>query len=435
MNVEEVFGVSGKRVESHVERKQVDGKFTDALRTDKQIIVYGSSKQGKTALVKKYIKYEENILISLSPKTTLKDIYQSILRKSGVVLKTSFTEGTGDTTKVKAKASIQGAVAMVLKGQVEVGIEKDKNHKLDEQYDEIEFNLELPDDVADLIHRVGHKKVVILENFHYLPEELQRTFAYDLRTFQDLKVRFVILGVWKEANRLAQFNDELQDRIYEIPVEPWEETDFKAIAIKGEKALNITFSTVILMNCIENAFGSVGVFQELLKNTCIKSGILKKQIDNFYLEDTSFYDQAIEAKTEEYSGRHLRNLESMACGNGVSISADRSMPYFLQYYIVMYILDLGFHGINGGISKEALLHGLKQFHHRKESLNGALLTRALKGLAELQSNKGIQPPVIAYDSNSRQLKIVDSTFYFFLKNANLENIKDEIISPMEGLDL
>ena len=52
MNVEDVFGVSGKQVESYVEREHVDDKFIDALRTDKQIVVYGASKQGKTALVK-----------------------------------------------------------------------------------------------------------------------------------------------------------------------------------------------------------------------------------------------------------------------------------------------------------------------------------------------------------------------------------------------
>lgn len=433
MNVEDVFGVSGKLVASYVERPHVDDKFKDALRTDKQIIVYGASKQGKTALVKKYISYDENILISLSPKTTLKDIYQSILRKSGVVLKTSYTEGTGDTTKIKSKASIQGAVAMVLKGKVELGIEKDKNEKLDEKYDEIEFNLELPDDVADLIHRVGNKKVIILENFHYLPEELQRTFAYDLRTFQDLKVRFIILGVWKEANRLAQYNGELQDRIYEIPVEPWLEDDFRAIAQKGEALLNISFATAILENCIANAFSSVGVFQELLKNTCLESGVTNKQNPLVFIEKMDAYQRAITAKTEEYSGRHLRNLESIASGNGALIDKDKPLPYFLQYYIVMHILDLGYHGLNGGISKAALLHGIKRVHHRKDDLKGSQLTAVLKGLTELQANKGISPPVIAYDSNSRQLKVVDSTFYFFLKNADLEEIKDDIICPMDGL--
>lgn len=434
MNVEDVFGVSGKQVASYVERVHVDDKFKDALRTDKQIIVYGSSKQGKTALVKKYIPYEDNILISLSPKTTLKDIYQSILRKSGVVLKTSYTEGTGDTTKVKSKASIQGAVAMVMKGKVEVGLEKDRTAKTDEQFDEIEFNLELPDDVADLIHRVGHKKVVILENFHYLPEELQRTFAYDLRTFQDLKIRFIILGVWKEANRLAQYNGELQDRVYEIPVEPWLEDDFREIARKGEELLNIKFATVILEQCIENAFSSVGVFQELLKNTCFESGVVNKQSSSTFLENLDAFERAITSKTEEYSGRHLRNLESIACGNGVQISKDKPLPYFLQYYIVMHILEIGYRGLNGGITKEALLHGIKQVHHRKDELKGAQLTAVLKGLTELQANKGISPPVIAYDSNSRQLKVVDSTFYFFLKNAQLEDIKDEIICPMDGLE-
>ena len=185
--VEDVFGVSGKQVESYVERDDVDDKFKDALRTDKQIIIFGASKQGKTALVKKYINYDDNILISLSPKTTLKDIYKSILRKSGVTLKTSYTEGTGDSTKVNARASIQGAVALVLKGKVGVGIEKDRHDKIEDKYEEIEFNLELPDDVSDLIHRIGSKKVVILENFHYLPEAAEDIYDNFFVTFQENK--------------------------------------------------------------------------------------------------------------------------------------------------------------------------------------------------------------------------------------------------------
>src|SRR5690606_33568938 len=380
MHVEEVFGVSGKQVASYVERPKVDDKFKDALRTDKQIVVYGSSKQGKTALVKKYINYEDNIVISLSPKSTLKDIYQSMLRKSGVVLKTSYTEGTGEQTKIRAKASIQGAVALVLKGKVEAGIDKSNDRKIEDKYDEIEFNLELPDDVADLMHQAGDKKVVILENFHYLPEELQRTFAYDLRTFQDLKVRFVILGVWKEANRLSQYNGELQDRIYEIPVEPWESGDFERIARKGEQLLNISFATVILQSCIENAFSSVGVFQELLKTTCQESGVEVKQSQSKFIDDLESLNRAIDQKTEEYSGRHLRNLEALASGNGSVIQKDKPLPYFLHYYIVQHILDIGYNGFNGGITKESVLHAIKQVHHRKGELKGSQLTAVLKGL-------------------------------------------------------
>ena len=431
-NLEDVFGVSGKPVASYVERSHVDDKFKDALRTDKQIIVYGASKQGKTALVKKYIDYDSNIVISLSPRTALKDIYQSILRKSGVSLKTSYTEGSGDATKIKGKASIQGAVALIIKGKVDLGIESNRNSKIEDKYEEIEFNLELPDDVADLIKRVGNKKIVILENFHYLTEDLQRAFSYDIRTFQDLKIRFIILGIWKEANRLAQYNGELQDRITEVPVEPWEDGDFRAIAKKGESFLNISFDERIISQCIGNSFGSVGVFQELLKATCQESGIARATSENRRINNDNALAMAIMRKTEEYSGRHLRNLEAIASGHGSVIQKDAPLPYFLQYYIVMHILEIGYEGLNGGITKEALMHAIKQVHHRKDDLKGAQLTAVLKGLTEVQSGKGISPPVIAYDSNSRQLKVVDSTFHFFLKNANLKEIKDEIVCPMDA---
>lgn len=185
--VEEVFGVSSEDVFSYVERAHVDDKFTSALETGHQIIVYGASKQGKTALVKKHLNYDDNIVISLSPKTTIRNIYQSILRKSGVTLKTSYTEGTGDSSKVKGKAFIEGAIALVLKGRAEVAAEQETNHKLEDKYEEIEFNLDLPDDVASLMVKLGSKKTIILENFHYLPESIQRDFAFDLRTFHDLR--------------------------------------------------------------------------------------------------------------------------------------------------------------------------------------------------------------------------------------------------------
>lgn len=78
-------------------------------------------------------------MISLSPKTTLKDIYQSILRKSNVLLKTSYTEGSGDKTKFGGKASIQSAVAMIAKASAEATAEREQSSNFIEQYDEIEF--------------------------------------------------------------------------------------------------------------------------------------------------------------------------------------------------------------------------------------------------------------------------------------------------------
>lgn len=84
----------------------------------------------------------------------------------------------------------------------------------------------------------------MLENFHYLSSEVQERLAYDLRVFQDLGVIFVVLGIWREANRLVQFNGDLLDRATEVPVEPWLDDDFSKVIDKGSKLLNVDFSNV-----------------------------------------------------------------------------------------------------------------------------------------------------------------------------------------------
>lgn len=65
----EVFGVSADPVLSYIVRDNIDGLFTSVLKEDKHIVVYGASKQGKTALVSRYLPYDENIVVRLSPNT------------------------------------------------------------------------------------------------------------------------------------------------------------------------------------------------------------------------------------------------------------------------------------------------------------------------------------------------------------------------------
>ena len=79
---------------------------------------------------------------------------------------------------------------------------------------------------------------------------------------QELGVRFVVLGVWREKNRMAQFNGDLLDRVVEVPVEPWIEVDFKRVAAKGGEVLAVEFSDEVLTAAIRASFSSIGVFQE-----------------------------------------------------------------------------------------------------------------------------------------------------------------------------
>lgn len=59
------------------------------------------------------------------------------------------------------------------------------------------------------------------------------------------------------------------------------------------------------------------------------------------------------------------------------------------------------------------------------------MSNLLHNLAALQVAKDITPPIIDYDRTLKSLQAVDSTFYFFLKNADLKTILEEIVNPVE----
>lgn len=429
--LEDVFGVTSKPVMSYVERAEVDNHFREALNSHKQIIVYGSSKQGKTALVSKHLPYQDNILVSLTPKTQLIDLYQTILSKAGVRIAMSTTEKASSEASISIGARFKAMIPMLGSGEAETSGTKKDGSGSDVRYDEIPVNIELPQSVADLLARMGCNKWVILENFHYLTDEVQQQFAFDLRAFQELGVKFVILGVWREKNRMAQFNGDLLDRTIEVPVEPWTASDFRRVVDQGSAALRVSFSEQLIADTIEASFSSIGVFQELLKHICIKAGILETCRDSFRVASLDYLQAAINVKTGDYASRHQRALEAIAAGHNSGGQKGDLPPLYLPYYLVRTVLEHGFDGIANGAKKSAIWDWIRAIHHRGEDVRSNDMTNLLGGIANLQSVKAISPPIFAYDAQQRTLQVVDSTFYFFIRNADVMDVLESLQNPLE----
>ena len=292
--------------------------------------------------------------------------------------------------------------------------------------------MELPQHVAELLTKVGSKKWVILENFHYLNDDIQKQFAFDLRAFQELGVRFVVLGVWREKNRMAQFNGDLLDRVVEVPVEPWTEADFRRVAAKGAEVLAISFSDEILTAAIQASFSSIGVFQELLKGICLEAGVSETQDPSTHIADLEKLKQTTRVKARDYSARHQRALEAIAAGHTTGGAKGDLPPLFLPYYLVRVVLEGGFDGIANGMHRSDIHDRIRAIHHRGEDVRASDMSNLLAGLANLQSVKSISPPIIDYDSQNRLLQVVDSTFYFFIKNSDTKEILESLQNPLHA---
>jgi hypothetical protein len=424
----EVFGVSKHRVLSYLERDAVDGLFRKAMTSDCHVIVYGSSKQGKTSLVDKHLPYNSNVVVSCTPKFESIDIYKSILKTQDIRLEGGSEKATGSSAKISVGTKFKAMLPFVGSGEASLGGETSgtSSHKLTDE--PIEANLALPQDVADLLKRAGFKKFIILENFHYLSFEVQRTLAFDLRSFQELGIRFVILGVWREKNRLTQFNGDLQDRIIEVPVEPWSETEFREVIRLGSRKLNIILDDAMTKSLIDSAFDSIGVVQELAKEVCQAAGVEETQDQCMEIRDPECLQTAIAKKTEDYSARHLRALESIAEGRKSKKATGEFVPLYLPYYTVKAWLDFPFDQVVKGIRREQLEERIKRYHHRANDVRPSDMSNLLHNFAELQSEKDIVPPIFDYDQNTRTMRVIDSTFYFFLRNVN----KNDVLKNMEN---
>lgn len=240
VRVDKVFGVSKDMILSYLEREKVDGRFKTAIESDKHIVIYGSSKQGKSALLLKHLRVDDAISVGCTPKTDTESIYSSVLRQIGIQIETSSIEKTGTTGSIAAKTSFKAKIPFFGEGQVGLDAQVGGTTGKDIIYKYVEFNLELAQDISEILETAGFNKFIILDNFHYLNEEVQNNLAFDLRLFQEKGFRFIILGVWREKNRLNQFNGDLVDRIIDIPVEPWTEGEFRDVIAKGCQKLHIS---------------------------------------------------------------------------------------------------------------------------------------------------------------------------------------------------
>ena len=140
--------------------------------------------------------------------------------------------------------------------------------------------------------------------------------------------------------------------------------------------------------------------------------------------------RTVTTKANDYAARHQRALEAIAAGHTSGGAKGDLPPLFLPYYLVRIILEAGFDGIANGMRRTDIHDRIRAIHHRGDDVRPSDMTNLLGGLANLQSVKGISPPIIDYDSQNWLLQVVDSTFYFFIKNADNKEILESIQSPL-----
>lgn len=415
--LDEVYGVARDLPENYVIRESVDGKFVESLSRDQHIVVYGSSKQGKTCLRKYNLIDTDYINVICSNRWDLRQLHTSILKAAGYTVEGTKTESISGQYKVSAKLT-GGVKALFASGQAEVGGET--GQATDTTTTETPLELDASD-VNDIIAALDYAKApkfLVLEDFHYLPEETQRDFAVALKAFHEASAYcFIVVGVWLDENRLIQHNGDLTGRVIAVNADKWTPEELREVVKSGEKLLKVEFDDGFVDSLIENSFDSVWIVQEVCRKACELAGVFQTQGTPVKVngDALALTRSAVDAHSARYNGF----LVNFSVGF-------RDTQLKMYRWILFAVVMTSVEKLEKGMAL-AEIGALINSRHPDAPLNPASITQALQSVSSLQvSQLQIKPIILDYDQTFRRLNIVDRSFLIWLQHQTQEDLLESI---------
>lgn len=412
---DDVFGVTRDLPLNYVERPEVDEKFIECLAVDKHVIIYGSSKQGKTCLRKNSLSAEDYILVQCQNTWGLEKLAEAILKEAGFRVEVSTTRTVENRFKLLASLK-----AVVWKNEAQGGVEAERKSTEAVNDRPLEIDPADPNDLAGALTSVDFKKFIVLEDFHYLPKETQENFAFFLRTIHERSnICFIIVAVWREENRLILINGDLVGRVVSVDADAWSPDQLMQVIVKGENLLNVSFSNEFKNEIIGASLGSVYIVQESCRRACHEAGVIKTEERLARLSLVRTASDYVAVVVRESGARYQAFLTNFAGGFQ---DTDLEMYRWLLYPILTSTIE----NLEAGLKYRFIRETLERVHPRGAGLNPGNVTQALISIPALQSKKNIKPFVLDYDQSELKLSVVDRGFLIWLSTVDRMELLDNL---------
>ena len=281
LKAQDVFTPGAFPSRTYVERsgEKLEKTLRDAIDTPGQIVsLIGPSKSGKTVLVEKVVGRDLLITVTGAGMRSPEDIWERVLDWMGAPA--SHEAGTASAGKVEvgvgAKAS--GGVPMVAKVEGEAKGSIGGSHER----------------TASATYRRGGLKqvekemansdfVVLVDDFHYMPREIQSEAAKSLKEAVRLGIKVCTAAVLHRGDDLVRANPELRGRVRAVDLQYWSRDDLTRIAVAGFDALRTVIDTASIQVLVQESAGSPQLMQLLCLQACFvlnvrKASLLKNEI-------------------------------------------------------------------------------------------------------------------------------------------------------------
>jgi hypothetical protein len=393
---------------------QLEGSIAQVVdNLCKLVTVTGHTKSGKTVLVRKVLPREDTIWIDGGGVGAEEDFWTTVINQLELSQTVEEEECTGTTTDLSASATA-GANFLIAKGEGQVAGSYGTNRSTSSSR-----SREISSRVAALAGlRQSHRPLVV-DDFHYLPRELQGNLIRALKPliFDGLPV--VIVAIPHRRYDAIKVEKEMTGRILPINIPAWSKEELKFIPQTGFDLLKGDISNEMADRLADESIGSPHLIQDFCRAVCKTHGI--STTFEGRSADLSVGDlESVFRETAETIGRPI--FERLARGpRQRSDRISRTLKSGIQvdiYGLVLHALahirpalvTLEYEDLRSAI-RAVSAQDTPQLHE---------VARVLKHMSDIAATDQSSTPVIDFDEQDKRLHVTDPFFAFYLRWGDID---------------
>lgn len=226
---------------TYVNRKS-SGEFTyeERLRMAMEqkgylIVIDGPSKIGKTVLCEAVIGRDRLVAMTGNDFRGENDFWTMVAKKVNIPL-------GGEVQRVNAAYGGEEQVSTSYSSRYQTNKERVLNYFID------------------------HKKVLLLDDFHYADTKMQHDAACQLKEAIRYDLKAVIVSLPHRVDESVKNNPDLQGRIMNITMKPWKDEELAQIPEKGFSMLGVTAEKKLIDRLVMECIDSPQTMQSICRN-------------------------------------------------------------------------------------------------------------------------------------------------------------------------
>lgn len=254
---------------TYVSRDEQERALQRALEVAGYLVaITGPSKSGKTVLCE-HVLGEERLVLLAGGGVRDEDDFWSRLRS-----KLALPVGTAKTTTLSTTAQLSGegkaglSIPFIAFGEGKIGgtIGDGRSSATTETHTST-------DGMSLLRHIRDTGRVVVLDDFHYLPDKVRRSLAEQFKEAARQECKIILVSVDFQSDAVARANPELLGRVVGIAIPSWTPLQLEKIAEQGFPLLNLNPTEDLVRVLCYESLRSPQLMQALCLQLCFSLNI------------------------------------------------------------------------------------------------------------------------------------------------------------------